>query len=74
MLVRRAVVLAGPGVLFCSPSFLVRYVIVLSASTKSDLALVSARVSEACVVVIIETATRSWAVKVAKQAIVSAVS
>ena len=43
-----------------------RYVIVLSASTKSELALVSARVSEAFVVVSVEIAERSWTVAVAK--------
>ena len=59
MLVGRAVGLAGLGVLLCSPSFLVRYVMVLSASTNSELALVSAKVNEAFVLVRVETAERS---------------
>ena len=54
--------------------FLVRKVIVFSASNKSALALVRAIVSQAFVVASVKTAAQSWAVVVAKLAMASTVS
>ena len=59
MLTGRLYDVLEPEVVTRSPSFLVREVIVLSASTKSELALERAVVSDAFVVVSEETAARS---------------
>ena len=62
------------GAFSSSPTLFVRKVIFFNASTKSELALVRSKVSDAFMVESVETVAWSWAVAVAKFAIASAVS